>query len=204
MTAKRETVTEHAPKGRVGLPPLTTHHYNPLPAEAPVSRRSGRPVKPTEPVVRKLCERIMLGDSLEKIAEDPRMPTKVTIVRWLADPANAEFRERYYNARRVQAELRIDEIFDIADDSSQDYKPVYDEDGNLIRMDPNNEHIQRSRVRIDTRKWFAAKMLPRIYGEKVLNELDVTGDLAELLKKASNRNQGLPPPRGNVIEHDNG
>jgi len=155
--------------------------------------------------VRKLCEEIMLGKSLDRICrEDPRMPSKRTILKWLADPANSAFRERYYNARRVQAELRVDEIFDIADDSSRDYKPVYDENGNIIRYDPDNEHIQRSRVRVDTRKWYASKMLPRIYGDRVLNELDVTGDLAELLKRASNKTQGLPPPRGKVIEHEDG
>lgn len=132
--------------------------------------------------------------SLREICEDPRMPSKRTIVRWLADPKMSEFREMYYYARRVQAEMRIDEIFDIADDSKNDWEKVYNKDGELIDIKPNNEAIQRSRVRIDTRKWYAGKMVPRIYGDTVNHELDVTGDLAELLKKASNQNQGLPPP----------
>ncbi len=37
----------------------------------------------------------------------------------------------------------------------------------------NSENIQRSRVRIDTRKWLLSKMLPRIYGDK--SEVALTG-----------------------------
>ena len=36
----------------------------------------------------------------------------------------------------------------------------------------NNEHIQRSRLRVDARKWIAAKLLPKRYGDK----LQHTGD----------------------------
>ena len=61
-------------------------------------------------------------------------------------------------------------------------------------MVPNTEAIQRSRVRIDTRKWFAARLVPRIYGDRKEIDLDVTGDLAELLKKAANQDVGLPKP----------
>jgi hypothetical protein len=49
-------------------------------------------------------------------------------------------------------------------------------------------------VRIDTRKWYAAKLVPRIYGDLQQIEHGVTGDLAELLKGASNKDSGLPPP----------
>jgi membrane protein implicated in regulation of membrane protease activity len=31
----------------------------------------------------------------------------------------------------------------------------------------NGEHIQRSRVRIDARKWKASKLAPKKYGEKI-------------------------------------
>jgi hypothetical protein len=142
----------------------------------------------------------MAGASLKAIGEDPRMPSKRTIIRWLADPRLTDFREMYYYARRVAAEVRIDEIFEIADDSSNDWEPVYDKDGVEIGEKPNNEAIQRSRVRIDTRKWYAAKMVPRMYGENSQVELGVTGDLAELLKAASNKDEGLPPPIEGEVE----
>lgn len=150
------------------------------------------------PLARKICEKIMSKQSLKDICKDPRMPNLSTVVRWLANPKLTDFREMYYYARRVAAELYVDEIFEIADDGSNDWKPRYDKDGGLIDYVPDQEAIQRSRVRIDARKWYASKMVPRIYGEKTNIELDVTGDLAELLKKASNNDKGLPKP----IEQD--
>lgn len=140
-----------------------------------------------------------MQETLEKIGSDPRMPSKRTIVRWLADPKNVDFREQYYYARRIQAELYIDEIFEIADDTSHDFVTKYDKDG-VPYKEPNNEHIQRSRVRIDARKWYASKMVPKIYGDKQQIEHDVTGDLAELMKTASNNDDGLPPPIEGEVE----
>ena len=136
----------------------------------------------------------MLGDTLIKICEDPRMPTKRNIVHWLSDPQNAEFREMYYYARRVQCEFLIDEVIEIADDTENDWKQTYNKRGEPNGWKPDNEAIQRSRVRIDTRKWLAAKLIPRIYGEKVDHHHELTGDLAEMLKAASNQDSGLPPP----------
>ncbi len=145
-------------------------------------------------IAEEICIRIMQKQSLTKICEDPKMPTINAVVKWLADPRRADFRELYYFARRVQAEMFIDEIIEIADHTQLDWKPRFNRNGDYIDHVPDNEAIQRSRVRIDTRKWFAAKMVPKIYGEKLNMDLDVTGDLAELLKKASNNDQGLPPP----------
>jgi hypothetical protein len=150
--------------------------------------------KYTDGIARKICEQIMLKTSLTNITREPNMPSMQTVVRWLADPRLADFREMYYYARRVAAELYVDEIFDIADDGSQDMKERFDKDGVFIEYVTDNEAIQRSRVRIDTRKWYAAKMVPRIYGDKVDVALDATGDLAELLAKASNNDAGLPKP----------
>jgi hypothetical protein len=148
----------------------------------------------TDALARKICERLMGGESLKEICEDNRMPAIRSVTRWLADPRLTEFREMYYFARRVQAEIRIDEIFTIADDSSGDWHPKYDDDGEIIGVEVDNEAIQRSRVRIDVRKWYAARLVPRIYGDRKEIDLDVTGDLAELLKAATNQDKGLPKP----------
>ena len=162
--------------------------------EQPVTVRpyAGREYSAT--IANKVCERLMQQQSLNKICKDPSMPSKSAVIRWLADPKLSEFREMYYYARRVAAEMFVDEIFEIADDGSNDWKPRHNANGELLDYVPDNEAIQRSRVRIDARKWYASKMVPRIYGDKLDVDLDATGDLAELLKKASNRDKGLPPP----------
>jgi hypothetical protein len=140
-----------------------------------------------------ICERLMLGETLVAICDDPRLPNRRTIIRWLADPRRVDFREMYYFSRRVAVESLVDEIVTIADDNSGDWQYTYDKDGEINGIKADNEAIQRSRVRIDTRKWLAAKLVPRIYGDNTQVELGVTGDLAELLKRATNQDSGLPP-----------
>lgn len=156
----------------------------------------GRPRKFTPRLATVICQRIMLGESVTKICESPGMPNRNSIVRWLAssDPMYREFHEQYRRARIVQAEMKIDEIFDIADDSRNDWIPTYNKKGEQNGWKPDNEAIQRARLRIDTRKWFAGKMAPKIYGDHLEIQHDVTGDLADLMRDASNKTTGLPKP----------
>jgi hypothetical protein len=67
-----------------------------------------------------------------------------------------------------QAEFMAEDILDIADDDSKDIK--YDEDGN---ESCNAEFVARSRLRIDTRKWLASKLAPKIYGDRSIVETTI-------------------------------
>ena len=150
--------------------------------------------KYTDHIARKICERLMRKETLSQICSDKRMPSTGTVVRWLVDPKLAEFREMYYYARRVQAEMLVDEIIEIADDGANDWQPTYNRNGEQNGWKPDNEAIQRSRVRIDTRKWLATKLVPRIYGDHVEVNHGLSGDLTDLIKNASNKTTGLPAP----------
>lgn len=148
----------------------------------------------TDAIARKICAKIADGVALRKICSDPRMPAFDTVKGWLIKPRFEAFRELYYHSRRVAAELLMDEVIEIADDSANDWIETFDKKGNPNGWKPDHEAIQRSRLKIDTRKWLAAKLIPRIYGEKLEVEHGVTGDLADLLRDASNNDSGLPPP----------
>jgi hypothetical protein len=58
-----------------------------------------------------------------------------------------------------------DELLEIADDGSNDW--MIRQHGADQSYAPNGEHIQRSRLRLDTRKWLLLKALPKIYGDKL-------------------------------------
>jgi hypothetical protein len=60
-----------------------------------------------------------------------------------------------------------DEIIDIADDGSNDWMERELESGKTIEV-LNAEHVARSRLRVDARKWVAAKLKPKKYGDKTL------------------------------------
>jgi hypothetical protein len=83
-------------------------------------------------------------------------PMKTTPPRYSAgSPAIRSF--VYVLARQCQAEDLADEILEIADDSSRDYK--IGADGKLTWV-VDRAHIARCRLRIATRK----RMAPRKYG----------------------------------------
>jgi hypothetical protein len=106
-----------------------------------------------------ICERIANGESVRTICKDKKMPAQSTIFKWLAD--NSRFSEQYVRAREAQADLIFEEMFEIADDASNDWMA---REG---KVELNGEHIQRSRLRIDARKWMLSKMAPKKYGDKI-------------------------------------
>ena len=54
---------------------------------------------------------------------------------------------------------------DIADDGTNDWQERQNKDGSSY-IALNTEHVQRSRLRVDTRKWIASKLKPKKYGDK--------------------------------------
>ena len=115
----------------------------------------------------------MNGESLRAICKPDDMPTRSTVFRWLAkadqkdaDPDMIAFRDQYARAREEQADAIFDECLQIADDATNDYMESAGEDG-AVGYKLNGEHIQRSRLRIDTRKWMAGKLRPKKYGDKL-------------------------------------
>lgn len=99
------------------------------------------------------------------------MPDKSAVLGW-ANGDREGFSQRYARARELQAHSIADELLEIADDGSNDWmeRQGKDESGG---WELNGEHIQRSRVRLDTRKWLLSKMLPKSYGDK--SQVEVTG-----------------------------
>ena len=73
----------------------------------------------------------------------------------------------YAKAREAQAEIMADELAAIADDGRNDWMERNDKEGAFGAFAVNGECVARSRLRVDTRKWIAAKLLPRKYGDKL-------------------------------------
>lgn len=117
----------------------------------------------SQEVFDEICERLADGESLRAICSEDEMPNKASVFRWLANDKTLS--DQYARAREAQADALFDEILDIADDARNDWMERRGEgDAGWVA---NGEHIQRSRVRIDARKWMAGKMRPKVYGEKL-------------------------------------
>jgi hypothetical protein len=101
-----------------------------------------------------VCEQIAAGKSLREICAADGFPAPSTICLWLKD--DAAFAEHYAHARERQADHFADEIIEIADKAqAADYNVA--------------------RLRVDARKWKAAKLAPKKYGEKL--DLNHSGNL---------------------------
>lgn len=127
----------------------------------------GRPSMPFDQDVADLIcdETCSSNKSLKTILkENPTFPKTTTIFKWLNE--NQEFANNYARAKMLQADYLAEEILEIADDSSND--TVEGEYGPM----ENKEWVNRSKLRVDARKWIASKLKPNKYGDK----LDVTTD----------------------------
>lgn len=129
-------------------------------------RKPGRPSKMTRALGDRICARMLDGESLRSICRDPKMPGLSTLMRWLADPRYIAFRDQYVCAREAQADVFVDEMIDIADDGTNDWVDRERADGSAYAA-LDSEHIQRSKVRIETRRWIAARLAPKKYGDKL-------------------------------------
>ena len=125
---------------------------------------TGRPSDYTEELAADICVRLADGESLKAICAEDQMPHRATVFRWLA--AHESFRDMYARAREEQADTLADELVTIADEASVSVK----HEGEEFRLALDATGVAHNRLRVDTRKWVAAKLKPRKYGEKVQNE----------------------------------
>ncbi len=81
---------------------------------APKKAKTGRPSLYTEALAAGFCRRLAEGETLRSVCRDDAMPGKTTVLRWLGDKKNADFRDQYAHARELQADALFDEALEIA------------------------------------------------------------------------------------------
>lgn len=103
------------------------------------------------------------GASLRSVLPDSdrveTLPARNTFFSWVDEDTNLA--NQYARACEARQDVIFEDIFTIADDATNDI--VNTENGEKV----NHEHIQRSRLRIDARKWALSKMNPKKYGDKI-------------------------------------
>lgn len=136
------------------------------------------PVEFSPELCDEVCAHIAEGKSLRQIARLEGMPSTSAVIKWLlegeaynnagvTDHPKAQFVAQYARARTIQADTLFEQTLDIADDKEADM--FFDEDGKQV---VNFDHIQRARLRVDTRKWMVGKLAPKKYGEKTTTAIE--------------------------------
>lgn len=151
---------------------------NPPPLPEPLEKeknKGGHPIywddERKKEAIDEILTQISNGKSVRSILDNAdrlKLPSCVTFTEWLSD--DSKLAKQYAHACEMRADYLFEQMLEIADDKSQDTVMVVKND--MPVEVENREYINRSRLRVDTRKWFLSKLQPKKYGDK----LDLTTD----------------------------
>lgn len=130
-----------------------------------------------------ICDRIVNGESIRSISQDKSMPSPSTIFKWISEIP--EFSDKYAHAKEAQADYFAEELLDIADDGSNDW--MTKRFGETEVEIPNPEVLQRSKLRVDTRKWLMSKFKPKRFGDKVQHTGEDGGPISFTVTRAGSK-----------------
>jgi hypothetical protein len=137
-----------------------------------------RPTIYSQAIADQICERLIEGESLRRIGKRVGMPSASTVVRWLA--TNDDFRAQYALAREAQADTLADEAVFIADTPktgkvarTKTHTVSVEVDGAVTSTTTTEtastvgDMLGHRRLQVDARRWYAAKLNPKKYGDKL-------------------------------------
>lgn len=145
---------------------------------APVDKAKAEPrISMTDLLFRSICLEISEGVPLRQICRRADMPSKTSFYEWLdgtdldgEDPGAPDIRSgrlaRYARARKLGYDALAEESLEIADDGTNDWVEREKEDGR-IDVEVDRDHIQRSKLRIETRLKLLAVWDPKRYGSMI-------------------------------------
>lgn len=155
----------------------------------------GRPTRLNTRIGREICLRLAEGESLKAICREPGMPVRSTVLRWVIEGAARpegdplrEFSGIYSRAREIQADAFADELLEVADDGTNDFVEKQVKNGTIILAD--HEHINRSKLRVQVRQWYAERVLSGKYGQKIAVDSTVhnlTPQQSDAMRKAAEK-----------------
>lgn len=154
-------------------------------SDEPPRSAFGRPSTYTRELVDAILARMNEGASTAVACAENDV-AEGTFHGWVVDDRDG-LSERYMRARRIRAWKWAEESVEIADDDKEDW--IIDDKG---KPQFNGKAVQRSHLRVETRKWHVARMLRNEFGEKVnvehsggINVAGAATGLAEKLGVAS-------------------
>jgi hypothetical protein len=124
---------------------------------------NGRPPAYSDEKAEQICSLLASGISLREICDQDGMPAQSTVYLWVANDTGG-FSEKYARAREAQQLYYADEIIEIADDGRNDWVQRKIKGQDVVLLD--KEHISRSGLRVESRKWLMARLARRTFGEK--------------------------------------
>lgn len=117
-------------------------------------RNVGRPSEYTDEKATEICILIEDNKSIRYICDIEGMPASPTLFRWLRE--HEAFSKQYARAKEIQADMIYNDIIVIEQE-----------------LRDNTIDSNTARVLIDSHKWRAGKMRPKVYGDQQRVVVDV-------------------------------
>lgn len=124
----------------------------------------------TPELAAKILEEIATGKSLRAVCREPDMPGESAVRKWVIEDRDG-FSAHYARARDMGVDAMADETIEIADDGTNDFEYTEITPGVTARSPLDQEHVQRSKLRVDTRKWYLSHIAPKKYGDRMNMQL---------------------------------
>lgn len=120
-----------------------------------------------------ICDEMAEGRALKEICRtaretNPQFPSAAAVRRWVVYDEDG-IAARYARARDAQAMTWADEVLEIADDQANDWVERQTERGRTVR-EIDREHVTRSQLRVESRKWLLAKLHPTLFAERIAHQ----------------------------------
>lgn len=139
-------------------------------AKTPRKTARARPTAYSPETFAAICAGLADGKSLVQVCARAGMPSRQTVHTWLAE--DPELQKSYVAAREAQADFLAEDILDISN--------ALTKGPNGRKRTPSKQEIAAVRVQMDARKWYAGKVRPKKWGDKIdLNVQQTTRTLAQ-------------------------
>jgi hypothetical protein len=129
----------------------------------------GGALKWTEERWSRMLGRITEGTTVTAVCREEGL-APATFWHWLL--IMPELAPQYERAKAAQLEVMMDSIIEHAED---------------LPDLPDPAQVAAKRLSVDTRKWVAAKLLPKKYGDRVQQDVQLTVDYAALIQSRIER-----------------
>ena len=117
-------------------------------------------MKYSDELAERIYEALARSGSMREVCRLPDMPDRRMISRWMVE--DPDFCAKCARAKAIGIDEYVEQTIEIAD----------------AFMEPNE--VPQAKLRIETRRWLAERMLPKVYGPKAGLELSGTVEMSKL------------------------
>lgn len=138
--------------------------------------KKGKTDKITAEMIDEICARIADGESLNKICKDEHIVSRQAFFNYIKD--HEEAIDKYKRAREFQADYYADKILEVSENQELGEVVEISEHGTKKTI---SDMISHRRLKIDTYKWLAGKLKPKVYSDKF--QLEHSGEVTNKVIK---------------------